>query len=81
MKTRDKDIKDTSIKVITQRIKSWDNAHITKNGHYALKKVLIECVKTQQGNEQVLNSLKGFQMLKVRYSLALSSHCPYHKHL
>ena len=45
--------------------KSWDNAHRTKNGHYALKKVLIECVETQQGNEQVLKSLKGFQMLKV----------------
>ena len=56
-------------------------AHFTKNDNYALKKVLIECVETQQGNEQLLNSLKGFQMLKVWYSLALSSHCPYHKHL
>ena len=57
--------------------KSWDNAHRTKNGHYALKKVLIECVKTQHKSKiKDLKSLKGFQMLKVRYLLALTSHCP-----
>ena len=42
VKTRSKDIKDTSIKVMTQLIQILRQAYYTKNDNYALKKVLIE---------------------------------------